>query len=266
MIKNEFKKKLENELNKLDKENLNIIKLCIKKFLEYRKKDIFSVRDNDVKEFLDLVKSKYDLKTYNSYKTSLQIILKSLNKSENLVIINEWKEIKKTKKKYNHKLPDFLDKNEYNLLLESITNYKHKNIIEFWYNTWLKISEICDIEISDIDLTKDKIYIKKNNIISRIVDIDKDYKNTIIKYINKNRDNFYLFESNKWWKLTPRSLQKIFKKWIAIVKTDKDLSFQSLRHTYAINKINNWTAIEKLQELLGHTNIRNTKIYCKYIN
>lgn len=189
-----------------------------------------------------------------------------INNEEKLIIINQTKIIPLIKKKKQiKKIPIILEKKEIELLIQFIKNKKHKLIIALGYWSWLTVSEIINLKICNIDL---------NNLTIKIVSKNKERTTIIpkklihiITFFSKGKNmNDLLIESERWWKLTTRTLQKVFsdnrdKLWL-----NQDSTFQSLRHSFATHLLENWINIKDVQILLWHSDIKNTYIYKKLIN
>lgn len=189
-----------------------------------------------------------------------------INNEEKLIIINQTKIIPLIKKKKQiKKIPIILEKKEIELLIQFIKNKKHKLIIALGYWSWLTVSEIINLKICNIDLNNLTIKIVSKNK-ERTTIIPKKLIN-IITFFSKGKNmNDLLIESERWWKLTTRTLQKVFsdnrdKLWL-----NQDSTFQSLRHSFATHLLENWINIKDVQILLWHSDIKNTYIYKKLIN
>ncbi len=169
--------------------------------------------------------------------------------------------------KRNKKLPVVLSRKEIKDIISNINNLKHKTIISLGYAAGLRVSEITNLRVKDVDFGQLIIHIKnakgkKDRITIFPEKLKNDYNNLII---GKN-GNDLIFESNRGGKLTTTSLQKIFQNALAKTKIKKDATFHSLRHSFATHLLENGVDVRYVQELLGHQNIRTTQIYTKVTN
>lgn len=261
-MQKEYLEKLQREL-KLRNYSLQTVKVystCIKYFLEKINKNPENINKIEIEDFLlFLQENKKAPKTINLYKEAIKFFYKEILKSKLDLDIKFSKEAKK--------LPVVLTKNEILEIIENIKNNKHKFIISLSYWAWLRVSEVINLKVWDFDLENLTIHIKSAKWQKdRITIFPESLKKDIIKLSwLKNWKNL-LIESERWWKLTTRSLQKIFWENFKKVRIKKQASFHSLRHSFATHLLENWVDIRYIQELLWHSNIKTTQIYTKVIN
>lgn len=235
-------------------------KTCINYFLKKLDKDIIKITENEIIEFLLFLQDKKKApKTINLYKQAIKFFFREILKSDIKLDIHFSKEAKK--------LPIVLNKNEILEIIKNIKNNKHRFIISLCYWAWLRVSEVINLKIWDFDLENLTIHIKwwkwqKD----RITIFPKSLKKDIIKLSQLKNWNELLIESERWWKLTTRSIQKIFSESLRKSWIKKEASFHSLRHSFATHLLENWVNIRYIQEFLWHSNIKTTQIYTKVMN
>jgi len=169
--------------------------------------------------------------------------------------------------KRSKKLPIVLSREEINNILNNIINLKHKTAIALSYAGGLRISEIVDLKIKDLNISEGTIHIKNaKGKKDRITTFPKKLKNDIKNLTMDKLANDFVFNSNQGGKLTPRSFQAIFKQALNKAGIKKDATFHSLRHSFATHLLENGVDIRYVQELLGHANIRTTQVYTQVTN
>lgn len=254
--------KIEREL-KLRNYSLRTIKVynaCIKYFLEHFKRDPNSIANDEIVDFLLLLQEKKKApKTINLYKESIKFFYKEVLKDKREINISFSKEAKK--------LPVVLSKAEIEKVLENIKNTKHRFIISLAYWAGLRISDVISLKIWDFDLENLTIHIKwwkwqKDRITVFSERLKKDIVN--LSFWKTWKD--LLIESERWWKLTTRTLQKIFSEALKKSWIKKNATFHSLRHSFATHLLENWVDVRYVQELLWHSSIKTTQIYTKVTN
>ncbi len=167
----------------------------------------------------------------------------------------------------SQKLPVVLSRKEISKILNTITNQKHKLAIALSYAAGLRVSEIINLRVGDIDLDELVLHIKagkgrKN----RITTLPEKLKNDIKNLIAGKQARDLMFESNRGGKLSAASLQKAFQKALKKTGIKKPATFHSLRHSFATHLLENGVDVRYVQELLGHANIRTTQIYTRITN
>ena len=170
-------------------------------------------------------------------------------------------------------LPDTLSVNEITLLIDSLfhSNFiesRNKTILDFMYSTACRVSELCEVKISDIDFEDDYIKLTGKGNKQRLVPIGTELKVNLFKYI-KLRSNFvknnisYLFISKNKNKLERTSVYRVVKN-IAINNNVKNnVHPHTLRHSAATHMLESGCDLRTLQEFLGHSSVSTTKIYTK---
>ena len=162
-------------------------------------------------------------------------------------------------------LPKLLNEDELARLFNSIQNKKHKAILFTAYSAGLRVSEVVNLKLADIDGKRMQIHIrdakgKKDryvNLSPVLLDILRQY----VKMV-KPAPKEYLFESEQTGKAYPtRTVQQIFtnaKKKAGILK---EVGIHSLRHSFATHLLDKGTDIRYIKDLLGHFDIKTTERY-----
>lgn len=176
------------------------------------------------------------------------------------------------------RLPNFLYYNELTSLLENIntkTPIGKRNylIIEMLYSTGLRVSELVNIKITDIDTSNCNIKILGKGNKERIVLYGEYLSEILIDYLTIERkellcdkDNAYLFLNKNGGQLTDRGIRLIIKKEVTNSKLDINVSPHTLRHTFATHMLNEGADILSVKELLGHSSLSSTGIYTHVTN
>jgi len=210
--------------------------------------------------------------TQNYYLIALRTFFKYLG-SRNLPAISPDKiELAKT----GERQISFLDEAELEHLLSmpdltAIQGVRDRAIMELFFSTGLRISELCNLKIEDINLDKSEFSVVGKGKKVRVVFMDQEAKNAIHNYlIQRNDKNEYLFISYGHSDnpavisdnpITPRSVQRMIHKYAKIAGLTKKVTPHVLRHSFATDLLMNGADIRSVQQLLGHSSITTTQIY-----
>ena len=163
-----------------------------------------------------------------------------------------------------HYLPAVLSKNEVQQIISSFTNIKHKTIIATIYGLGLRISELINLKIEDIDSDRMLVHIKNaKGKKDRIVMLPNSLLQLLRQYFMKYKPKYYLFEGVRDKQYSDSSIRKILKLAVASLNIKKRVTVHTLRHSFATHLLENGTDIRIIQKLLGHTNIKTTLQYVK---
>jgi site-specific recombinase XerD len=155
------------------------------------------------------------------------------------------------------KLPQIIDKKFLLDKIDNIKNLKHKTIISLAYSTGMRVSEVCNLKIKDIDSKRMLIHIKNaKGRKDRIVPLSENILKLLRVYYLKYKPEEYLFNGQKSLKYSTRSCNQIVKKYIGT-----NYHFQQLRHYNATTLLEIGTDLRLIQKLLGHSNVKTTEIY-----
>lgn len=164
--------------------------------------------------------------------------------------------------KRHQKLPVVLSRSEIERILHATLNAKHQLAIALAYGAGLRVSEVVDLRVCDVDLEQSLLHIKqaKGNK-DRITVLPEKLIPTFEKILSNESGQAYVFPSERGGKLTTATLQKVFRSSLAKAQIRKEATFHSLRHSFATHLIEQGTDIRYVQELLGHHSIRTTQRY-----
>lgn len=155
------------------------------------------------------------------------------------------------------RLPKIIDKDFLVLKINSIENLKHKSIIMLAYSTGMRVSEVCNLLISDIDSKRMLITIRqsKGNK-DRIVPLSQNVLSLLRIYFKEYKPKVNLFNGQNSLKYSHKSCNEIVKKYIG-----SDYHFHLIRHSNATALLESGIDLRIIQKLLGHSSSKVTEIY-----
>ncbi len=169
--------------------------------------------------------------------------------------------------KRHKKLPIVLSRDEIKSLIISISNKIHKLMIGLAYGAGLRVSELIDLKIADIDLTSLSLTVRDGKGgKDRLTVIPASLKSELENLTLNKASGDYLFESTRGGKLTTRTAQIVFAHALTASGVKKNATFHSLRHSFATHLLENGVDVRYIQELLGHASISTTQIYTHVAN
>ncbi|KMT22307.1 tyrosine-type recombinase/integrase, partial [Clostridium cylindrosporum] len=156
--------------------------------------------------------------------------------------------------------------NEIKDLLDELEKGRHgirnRTIAIVMLNTGLRISELCSLNIQDVDFNNNKIYILGKGSKERIVFLNNSCIDAIKEYlIFRSSSVDALFQSQFNKRITPRTIQIFIKKAVEKLCIEKNITPHALRHTCATYMLKNKIDLRTIQKVLGHSNISTTQIY-----
>lgn len=169
--------------------------------------------------------------------------------------------------KRNKRLPIFLSRAEIEKIIFNIGNNKHRLMISLGYGAGLRVSEVVNIKVKDLNIAELTIHIKEaKGKKDRITVFPEKMIADIQNLIAGKQGNDFVFESSRGGKLTTTTAQKVFENALRKSGIKKEATFHSLRHSFATHLLENGVDVRYVQELLGHRNIRTTQIYTHVTN
>ena len=159
-------------------------------------------------------------------------------------------------------LPKVIGTKDIKKLFDVTQNLKHNLMLKLCYGMGLRVSEIINLKISDIDSGNMQVLIeqskgKKN----RYVNLPESILLQLREYCREYKPKKYLFEGQYGGEYSIRSAQQVFKTAMTKAKINKQIGIHGLRHSFATHLLENGTDIKFIQELLGHNDIKTTLRY-----
>ena len=171
-------------------------------------------------------------------------------------------------------LPEFLTKEEVEklLLAPDISTHKGKRdqaILELMYAAGLKATELTELTLKDVDMSRGNLSVKSLKTQSRLVPIGKFAIEALRDYLNDRDDiligTSILFPSQRGEKMSRQGLWKILKTYAHVVGEEKNITLNTLRHPYAVHMLEGGADLKAVSNLLGHQDLKATAIYTELI-
>ncbi|MBT3216435.1 MAG: site-specific tyrosine recombinase XerD [Candidatus Marinimicrobia bacterium] len=172
------------------------------------------------------------------------------------------------------KLPDVLTANEIESIINAVTEdsssyLRDKSMLEMLYSTGLRVSELCELELVDIQNNYGVLRIKGKGNKERLVPIGRNAVDMLEEYLKnlrkklgeKKLDKGKIFLSLNGRPLTRAAVWQILKKWTAQAGITKNISPHTFRHSFATHLLEGGADLRAIQEMLGHESITTTELY-----
>lgn len=219
--------------------------------------------------FIDMSEFNYSSSTKKRMHSSIKNFLKYINENEDYESID----ISDIKLKSSKKLPEVLSITDIENMInfynhETYLDSRNRTVIDVLYSTGCRVSELCDINISDIDLDEKYLKLKGKGSKQRIVPIGSMLYKNLLQYLNV-RETFLqnrgepLFLSKSKNKLDRTAVFRIIKKTVKNISLQTDVHPHTLRHSAATHMLEGGCDLRTVQEFLGHSSVSTTQIYTK---
>lgn len=251
------------------------LKLFVNFLNEQKIDNILSIDHKTVRKFLEyLYQEDYSKKTIARHISSLRSFFKYMAR-ENLITRDPTTLI--SNPKMDKKLPKFLYYDELEKILDipdksTPLGMRDATILELFYSTGVRVSELVNIKLSDIDFLEFQIKVLGKGNKERYVLYGKVLSELLEKYINTGRNvlmkekNDYLFLNKLGNKLTERGIRVIIDNVLKKGMIEYHISPHTLRHTFATHLLDNGADLKTVQDLLGHESLASTQIYTHISN
>ncbi len=159
-------------------------------------------------------------------------------------------------------LPTVLSQNEVIKILQCTINLKHRAILGLLYASGLRIGELINLELKNIDIDRRQVHIQiAKGRKDRYVTLADSYIPLLINYLNSYKPEKYFAEGNVATKYTANSVRAFLKRSCKLAGIRKVVTPHTLRHSFATHLLENGIDLRFIQELLGHARPETTMIY-----
>jgi site-specific recombinase XerD len=179
------------------------------------------------------------------------------------ILRREWKAFDIKRPRLESRLPIGLSQKEVKRIIDRTSNLKHRAILSLIYSCGLRVSELANLKVSDIDSTRMQIHIRLGKgSKDRYVMLSEKILLMLREYWKRYRPKEYLFEGIKRWKaIAVRTVQSVFANAVKKSGINKRATVHSFRHSFSTHLLEKGVSLVAIQKLLGHSSIRTTTLY-----
>lgn len=222
----------------------------VEKFMAKTRKEASALNEDDVKSYLSEM---FDTKSKNT----IMLAAASLKFFYSQILKKDFGEVRIPKK--DKMLPQVLSKEEVKKLIDSADNTKSRLIISLLYSTGLRVSELVNLKVEDVNLGEKTGWVRRGKgAKDRLFTISENLVTELKEYL-EGREHKYVFSKEN--PLSTRNIQKIIKGLRTRAGINKKITPHTLRHSFATHLLENGTDIRMIQALLGHSSLSTTQVY-----
>jgi len=227
--------------------------------------DISEVTHHIIRNWISvLLESGLTSRTVNRKITTLKSYFKYLLQED---VLSENPTRKIISPKSSKKLPVFIEKSKMDQLLNEIEfpnsfdGERDKLIIDLFYMTGMRLSELISVSFLDIDFINSTVKVLGKRNKERIIPLSISLLNQLENFFKKHKLKSYFFVNLEGKKLTSKKVYTIVNYYLGKVSSVEKKSPHILRHTFATHMLNNGADINAIKEILGHANLSATQVY-----
>lgn len=243
-------------------------------FYKFTNKSYKFIDKDDLINYIGYLNKKISARSINRHIVSIKNYFKFLERN-NYIKNNPCIDI--TGLKTPKKMPRVLSEDDIDNLLDikltDAYSYRNKAMLELMYSSGLRVSELLNLEVNNIDFNMNLVRVYGKGSKERIVPIDdiatkylRDYISVYRYTLLKNKESDLLFLNSRGSKLSRQGFFKILKSIAKEKGIKKELSPHTIRHSFATHLLNNGADLRSIQTMLGHENIETTQIYTHVSN
>jgi site-specific recombinase XerD len=159
-------------------------------------------------------------------------------------------------------LPEVLSEEEFLRVIKTIENTKHRAVVLLIYSAGLRLSEVVNLRIKDIDSKRMKVFVQQaKGKKDRYTTLSKKMLTVLREYFKEYQPKEWLFEGAKGKQYSTSSIQTIVKEAYQKAGIKKKVSTHTLRHSFGTHLLEGGTDLRYIQELMGHSSSKTTEIY-----
>lgn len=261
------------------------------KFEKRYSKHTITAYETDLDQFFNFIEKQYQLTNINDLSSSMvrtwlaslkedKLTSKSINrKISSLKSLNKYLLknglIEKSpmssivSPKISKRLPQFIEEQQLKTLFEHVEftedwkQQTEKMVLELFYNTGMRLSELINLKQQQIDFSNQQLKVFGKGNKERIIPLSETVILHLKNYISNNptEEKVWVFVSVKGKPLNPRYVYGFVKKYLSLITTVNKKSPHILRHSFATHLMNNGAEINAVKELLGHSSLAATQVY-----
>lgn len=176
--------------------------------------------------------------------------------------------------KFREKLPEYVEQKDMEKLFsvelfgDNFEGRRDRLILELFYATGMRLSELLNIKRLDLDLYNSSVKVLGKRNKERIIPFGNRMRELLTKYLEyyveniaPENENFYIFVAANGRQLYPKAVYRIVRKYLDMVTTIDKRSPHVIRHTFATHMLNRGADLNAIKEILGHSSLAATQVY-----